>query len=113
MDNFDLQVIYFVNCFHSPTVYTELNFDQVAAIFANPKFDINIPTVLYVHGYQDSPFSASSKLIIEAYLKRGGRNVFALDWSGLASGSYPNAVINAVEVSVFNRRVSIVMASSS
>ncbi len=67
-------------------------------MFDNPKFDVKLPNLLYVHGYQDSPFSASSQLIIDAYFKLGGVNVFALDWSTLASVPYPSAVINAIEV---------------
>lgn len=75
-------------------------------MFNNPKYDVKLPNILYVPGYQDSPFSSSSQLIIDAYFKLGGHNVFALDWSTLASVPYPRAVVNAIEVKTQSRIIS-------
>ncbi|XP_037038706.1 phospholipase A1-like [Bradysia coprophila] len=58
---------------------------------------MSVPNVLYVPGYLDSPFSAKTQSVVEAYFKTGGVNVFVLDWAALASGSYPAAVANAYE----------------
>lgn len=73
--------------------------EQVNEVFANPKFDVKLPNVLYVHGYLDSPFTASSRSVIDAYFKLGGVNVLALDWSSLAGNTYANAVTSAKVVS--------------
>ncbi len=62
----------------------------------NPKYGANSPNILYVPGYQDSPHSATTQLVIDAYFKLGGYNVFALEWP--ANVAYPIAVANAFEV---------------
>lgn len=59
--------------------------------------------MLYVPGYLDSPFSASTQSIVNAYFKLGGINVLVLDWFVLASGTYANAVANANVVSYTTR----------
>lgn len=53
--------------------------------------------MLWVPGYLESPFSAKSQLVIEAYFKLGGANIFALQW--LNGGTYTDAIANAYEVS--------------
>lgn len=104
---FQLYNIFVVTIFfYSPTVYQKINFDQAAVVFNDPKYYVKLPNILYVPGYQDSPFSASSQLIIDAYFKLGGHNVFALDWSTLANVPYPRAVVNAIEVKTQIRIIS-------
>lgn len=45
-------------------------------------FDINRPTVVYVHGWLESGQTDLSTLAVRgAYLDRGDHNVISLDWS--------------------------------
>lgn len=68
-------------------------------ILRHPKFDANRKTVLYVHGYIESPASESIHVIVNAYLKRNDHNIIILDWSKLADGNYLlDAVPNAKEL---------------
>lgn len=84
---------------YSATDYLSINFDQTAEVFTNPKYDVRLVNVLYVPGYLDSPFSAYSQSVVNAYFELGGVNLFVLDWSVLSSGTYANAVANANVVS--------------
>lgn len=66
-------------------------------ILRHPKFNRNHRTVLYLHGFVESPTSPTVQLIVNAYIKRGTYNILVLDWSSLVNGSYVTAVENAYE----------------
>lgn len=73
---------------------------QAREIVKNPKFDLNRKVVLYIHGYNESLATFTTQMIVNAYIKQGMYNIFALDWAVLAGGSYPNAVTNSGQVSL-------------
>lgn len=52
------------------------------------RFDPNLPTVLYLHGYLENMEVESSHVIADAYLKRNDHNTLLLDWAELADGNY-------------------------
>ena len=66
--------------------------DDANEILTHPKFNANRNTVLYIHGFVESPASPTVRLIIDAYINPGTHNILVLDWSSLADGLYPTAV---------------------
>lgn len=46
------------------------------------------PTVLYLHGYIETPNDESVRTVVAAYLQRNDHNVLVLDWTWAASGRY-------------------------
>lgn len=75
----------------------ELN--QAIEILEHPDFDLNRKTVLYIHGYIETPSSPTVQKIIDAYNQRDDYNLLILDWTTLADGLYPTAVRKSSEVS--------------
>jgi len=67
-------------------------------ILRHPKFHRHFETVLYIHGYVESPASPTVQLVVNAYIKRRSHNILVLDWSKLVNGSYFTAVNNSIEV---------------
>jgi pimeloyl-ACP methyl ester carboxylesterase len=71
--------------------------DQCPEILNQPEFDNSKSTVLYIHGYLETPEVESIHVIVDAYQKRNDHNILILDWGELADGSYvfealPNAI---------------------
>ncbi|XP_055546007.1 pancreatic triacylglycerol lipase isoform X2 [Wyeomyia smithii] len=62
--------------------------DQADKIVRHPKFDRNKRTVMYFHGYIESPEVESVHVIVDAYQKRNDHNLIILDWTQLADGNY-------------------------
>lgn len=62
--------------------------DQAEQIVSHEKFDARKKTVMYFHGYIESPEVESVHVIVDAYQKRGDHNLIVLDWTNLADGSY-------------------------
>lgn len=77
--------------------------NKFAEILRSPKFNILHKTVLYLHGYVESPASPTVQETVKAYIKRGSYNILVLDWSTLVNGSYITAVTNAIEVRYIRR----------
>lgn len=66
---------------------------------SHEKFDARKKTVMYFHGYIESPEVESVHVIVDAYQKRGDHNLIVLDWTNLADGSYLlEAVPNCLKV---------------
>lgn len=62
--------------------------DQAEKIVRHTKFDHNKKTVMYFHGYIESPEVESVHVIVDAYQKRNDHNLIILDWTQLADGNY-------------------------
>ena len=64
--------------------------------------DLSLPTVMYIHGFNDAARDISVQTVVKAYIKRGGFNILALDWSELCVGDYfRNAIPNVFMVVLF------------
>lgn len=61
-----------------------------AAISLNQSthFDASNPTVIFVHGFTDSPMLETGRAIATAFLKKGNFNVLALDASAVIKSMY-------------------------
>ncbi|XP_062547945.1 endothelial lipase isoform X1 [Armigeres subalbatus] len=57
-------------------------------IIQHPRFDRTKKTVMYFHGYIESPEVESVHVIVDAYQKRNDHNVIILDWTQLVDGNY-------------------------
>ncbi|XP_034256703.1 pancreatic triacylglycerol lipase-like [Thrips palmi] len=55
---------------------------------ADPSFDTNKPTALYVHGWRESNQSESAGVMSRAFLQRGSHNFILLDWGPYVAGPY-------------------------
>lgn len=95
--NLEIQTIFCSNSINSNRTY-ELT--EAVQILRNPKFNRHSETVLYLHGYVESPASSTVQLIANAYIKRKTHNILVLDWSALVNGSYITAVANSKEVNL-------------
>ncbi|XP_049533428.1 serine/threonine-protein phosphatase PP2A 65 kDa regulatory subunit isoform X2 [Anopheles darlingi] len=62
--------------------------DKAEDILRHSRFDKSKKTVMYFHGYIESPEVESVHVIADAYLKRGDHNIIILDWAQLADGNY-------------------------
>lgn len=74
------------------TNQTYLAFDQLKELpnlAFSESFDRNLPTAIYIHGWQDNgKFDTSCTAIRDAYLERGGYNVITIDWSAYSKNFY-------------------------
>lgn len=88
--------------FHGKTFeeHTVIRLNESVQVLNHERFDPNIPTVLYLHGYIETMQVESSHVIADAYLKRNDHNILLLDWAELADGNYLfDAVPNIKKVS--------------
>lgn len=84
--------------FSENTIY---NLTNAQDLLSDPKFNHNLPTVVYTHGWIETPDSESIQLVIGSYLERGGYNVLLLDWQYLASPFYTTAMDNVPGVYIY------------
>lgn len=61
-------------------------------ILAHPEFDNSKSTILYINDCYEIN-DESTKVIVEAYLKRKEFNVLSLDWSSLGRDDFFNVLI--------------------
>lgn len=83
--------------------YTELN-----QIMANPNFNLNATTTIFVHGYLENISDPTSDIwpIVDAYKSRNQYNLIVYDYSALAFGDYfTEAAPNAVAVSSMEKHI--------
>lgn len=68
------------------------------AILRHPRFNASFQTVLYIHGWQESPGEESSQRIVSAYLERGGYNTIVMNWEKMAGIMYPKAMMSIAQL---------------
>ncbi|KAF9412372.1 hypothetical protein HW555_009117 [Spodoptera exigua] len=80
--------------------HVDVPLSQAQQLLEAQGFNLNNPTVFYIHGYVEVPEQESIKVIVNAYLQaKPVTNVILLDWSEMAQGSYLlSAVWNAKTV---------------
>lgn len=54
--------------------------------------------MIFIHGWNQSPSSKGSQIILNAYIVNGNYNILMLDWSDAASGIYANVQSRVDEV---------------
>lgn len=87
--------------FYGPNYFDHRIYDynEFDDILQHDKYNTSHETVLYIHGYLESPESDSVRLIVNAYHSRNEHNLIVLDWSDAAYGDYfITAVPNAITV---------------
>lgn len=75
--------------FLSPTLNDFISYDLTTAhnVADSAQYNPSQTTVIFVHGWNQSPSSASSyQGLLNAFVNNGTFNVMALDWSQAASG---------------------------
>ncbi|XP_031635906.1 lipase member I-like isoform X2 [Contarinia nasturtii] len=85
--------------FYGPNYFDHriYDFNKLDEIVEHEMYNASQTTVLYIHGYLESPDSDSVHLIVNAYHARKEHNLIVLDWSDAAFGDYfiqavPNSV---------------------
>lgn len=68
------------------------------AILRHRLFNVSWPTVLYVHGWNESASEESCQHVLGAYSDRGGYNTILLNWEHMASDFYPKAMMGLSNV---------------
>lgn len=89
---------WFSNLSNNVNLNQTYQLSETVQLLQHRKFNRHQNTVLYIHGYVESPFSGTVQSIVNAYIKRSTYNILVLDWSALVNGSYVTAVTNTVEV---------------
>lgn len=79
-------------------LHTPYLFQQFCQIFDSPHFHQRKETVLYFHGWLESPNAKTTKKIVHSHLEHGGYNLIVLDWSKLVAGNYAMSVDKLVEL---------------
>lgn len=69
-------------------------------LYHNEKFQKDLPTVIYIHGFQDTGGRDYSAMAIRsAYRERNDHNVVTIDWSYYSkSYFYKNSVIPQLKI---------------
>lgn len=80
---------------NSKETYSLTNANQ---ILKDEHFNVELPTVLYAHGWTESVNSKSVQHIVNAYFTRGGWNIIALDWQHLAGNPLYTAATENVKL---------------
>lgn len=96
--NFFVWILFYRSTFNESDIF---DFNHFNEILQHSNYDQNKRTVLYLHGYSESPSSHSVHLIVNSYLARSDDyNIIILDWSIPASENYLFAAVpNAISVS--------------
>lgn len=98
------KLYYFYGSYSNNQIYS---LDEVHQLTQHPRYDPNRRTILYIHGYEDSPAGTVRK-IVTAYGIRKDHNLIVLDWSQSARGDYytqavPNcASVNLLKITIFD-----------
>ena len=73
---------------------------EFASLYDNEKFDRNLPTAIYIHGYYDEgDFDFSAMAIRAAYRVRNDHNFITVDWKYYSKSIfYGVSVIPQLEV---------------
>lgn len=90
--------------FRSTTAeYSDYKLPRSQELLTDGKFRQTNPTILYVHGFEETAEQESVKVIAEAYLKGQPETNFVLiDWANMAFGNYAlNAAPNTKKVNSF------------
>lgn len=74
------------------------NLTDAVHILCDPHFNHFLPTVIYIHGWTESPASLSIQTVVGAYLQTKKWNTIILDWQTLASPAYEDAINNVAPV---------------
>lgn len=85
--------------FYGPNYFDHRIYDynELDDILQHDRYNASQATVLYIHGYLESPESDSVNTIVNAYYTRNEHNLIVLDWSDAAYGDYfiaavPNSI---------------------
>lgn len=83
---------------------TKFDFRDATQLLTHKNFNATLPTVLYISGWTQSPDAVTTRLLVNAYLKRGDYNVLLLDWSDYSVGIYGAVMIRISRISrIFGR----------
>lgn len=80
--------------------------EDLPLLAEHASFTPNRTTVVYVHGFNQSPTKPNVQKIHDAYISNGQSNLILLDWAVPASANYVQAVINEIAVNPNNSNTS-------
>lgn len=79
--------------FLRPTLSYVVSYDLATAenVANNAQFNHTRTTMIFIHGWLQSPTLPYSQAILNAYITNGTFNILALDWSYAAADTFENA----------------------
>ncbi|KAG4068572.1 hypothetical protein HA402_004913 [Bradysia odoriphaga] len=88
-----------IRFYRGPTISDFVSFNLTTAenVANDPHFNILRKSVIFFHGWQQSPDSPASQILLNAYLANGTYNILALDWREAASSVFLDLVVQRVE----------------
>ncbi|KAJ6636163.1 Pancreatic lipase-related protein 2 [Pseudolycoriella hygida] len=90
-----------IKFYNGATINTHTSHDLTTAenVADDAGFNLTRTTMIFVHGYNESPDTATSATLINAYLTNGQYNILAFDWRNGAAGTLID-VANRIDGSV-------------
>lgn len=82
------------------TAYTSHDLTIAENVANDPSFNLTRTTMIYIHGWHQSPSSPCSQIVINAYINNGRYNILVLDWSQAASGAFAAVQFRVDEVCI-------------
>ncbi|XP_011551590.3 phospholipase A1 VesT1.02 [Plutella xylostella] len=70
--------------------FSEIPFVEAELLLESSRFDRNLDTVIFAHGFTGHPGGPAIRGVISAYLSRGSCNVVLLDWRHQAAHTRPS-----------------------
>ncbi|XP_034248167.1 lipoprotein lipase-like [Thrips palmi] len=71
---------------------------QADKVLNDIRFDPRMPTMMYFHGYTETPDKESVKVVMSAFIAQAKYNVIFVDWSKAAAPLYPIPLMLVSEV---------------
>lgn len=65
--------------------FVSFNLTTAESVADHPKFNSKRQSMIFIHGWLQSPDSPVSEILLKAYLENGTFNILALDWSKASS----------------------------
>lgn len=67
---------------------------ELSNLYDNEKFDRNLPTAIYIHGYQDEgDYDFSAMAIRAAYRERNDHNFITIDWKSYSKSYFYGTIV--------------------
>ncbi|KAK7868595.1 hypothetical protein R5R35_008408 [Gryllus longicercus] len=93
--NFPNKIIIY---FYSGTTaydYETFPLSNITDVLQHPRYDLSRRTLLYLHGFTETPMKESVVTVVTAHLQRGDHNVLSVDWSEVCNRTYREAAVLA------------------
>ncbi|XP_046627855.1 pancreatic lipase-related protein 3-like [Neodiprion virginianus] len=96
----DADVLFYLYTYDNQSTPVELHVNNSETL-SSSNFNASNPTIVVIHGWQNTYESDMPTTVRDAYLETGDYNVIVVDWSTYSTGSYIYARRNIVSVGIY------------